>query len=125
MMVRKARLFGDEPSANLILNTATPNEAKALGRKIQGFSEDLWLAHREEIVFTGNLAKFSQHSSLKQFLLDTGETILVEASPTDTIWGVGLAQDNPLICDPSSWKGLNLLGFALMKVRDCLRNQAN
>jgi ribA/ribD-fused uncharacterized protein len=122
MMVSKARLFGDEAAAQRILSAVTPNEAKALGRKIQGFYDEGWLAHREEIVFTGNLEKFSQHSSLQQFLLATGDSILVEASPTDPIWGIGLAQDNPLATDPSSWPGLNLLGFALMKVRIRLRS---
>ncbi|MDR0352649.1 MAG: NADAR family protein [Opitutaceae bacterium] len=123
MMVRKARLFGDEPSARRILAAATPNEAKSLGRKIQGFSEETWLAHREEIVFTGNFAKFSQHSPLRRFLLATGDSILVEASPKDSIWGIGLAQDSPFAREPSSWQGLNLLGFALMKVRTRLRDQ--
>ncbi len=122
MMVRKARLFGDESSARSVLAATTPNEAKSLGRKVQGFSEEMWLAHREEIVFTGNLAKFSQHSSPRQFLLATSDAILVEASPTDAIWGIGLAQDSPLAREPSSWQGLNLLGFALMKVRTRLRS---
>jgi ribA/ribD-fused uncharacterized protein len=123
MMVRKARLFGDESAASLILAAATPNDAKSLGRKVRGFSEDMWLAHREEIVFTGSFAKFSQHSALGQFLLATGDAVLVEASPTDTIWGIGLAQDSPLARNPSSWQGLNLLGFALMKVRTRLRTR--
>lgn len=122
MMVRKARLFSDEATAKRILAAATPSEAKSLGRKVQGFSDEVWLAHREEIVFTGNLEKFSQHSSLGQFLLATGDSILVEASPTDSIWGIGLAQDTALARDPSSWPGLNLLGFALMKVRVRLRS---
>ena len=121
MMVRKARLFGDESFAKAILAAASANEAKSLGRKVRGFSEQLWLDHREEIVFTGNVAKFGQNSGLKNFLMDTGDAILVEASPVDSIWGIGLAEENQSAGNPPFWPGLNLLGFALMKVRDRLR----
>lgn len=121
MMVRKARLFGDEASAAAILRAPTPNIAKSLGRRVQGFTDELWHAHREDIVFTGNLAKFSQHPPFKHFLLETGNTILVEASPVDSIWGIGLAQDSESAEHPAAWRGLNLLGFALMKVRDQLQ----
>ena len=124
MMVRKARLFGDEAAAKAILTAATPNDAKSLGRKVRGFAEPIWLSHREEIVFSGNVAKFSQRPELKKFLLSTGNTILVEASPVDDIWGIGLAGDDPLASAPASWRGLNLLGFALMKVRERLRQSA-
>jgi len=121
MMVRKARLFSDEDSARAILSATTPNEAKTLGRRVRGFSEEKWLAHREEIVFTGNLEKFSQNGVLRRFLLSTGDSILLEASPTDSIWGIGLSQDDPRATDPWSWPGLNLLGFALTKVRGRLK----
>jgi ribA/ribD-fused uncharacterized protein len=120
MMVRKARLFGDDEAARAILRAGSPNEAKKLGRAVRGFSEAKWLEHREEIVYTGNRAKFSQNSSLRAFLLSTGCSILVEASPVDLIWGIGLSQEDPRAKDVSSWPGLNLLGFALTKVREDL-----
>jgi len=124
MMVRKARLFGDEGVAKAILGATTPNDAKSLGRKVHGFSEQTWLNHREEIVLTGNAAKFGQRPDLKNFLLGTEGSILVEASPVDPTWGMGMAQDNPLATFPASWPGLNLLGFALMKARDQLRQSS-
>lgn len=124
MMTRKARLFGDENTARAILAATTPNEAKSLGRKVIGFSEQTWIGHREEIVFTGNLAKFGQRPDLKKFLVSTGAAVLVEASPVDDIWGIGLAQDDPLATSPASWPGLNLLGFALMKTRAHLLQDA-
>lgn len=121
MMVRKAELFGDAASAQLILSARTPKDAKALGRTVRGFSDELWLANRDEIVFTGNWHKFSQNPALKQVLLKTANAILVEASPVDAIWGIGLAEDHPKARQPADWPGLNLLGFALMKVREKLQ----
>jgi len=122
MMVRKARLFDDTVVAEAILKAATPNEAKSLGRRVKGFSEARWLEHREEIVFTGNAAKFSQKVEFRSFLLEAGDKVLVEASPVDAIWGIGLSQDHPSASTPAAWPGLNLLGFALVKVRARLRN---
>ncbi|MDJ0633261.1 MAG: NADAR family protein [Xenococcaceae cyanobacterium MO_188.B29] len=80
----------------------------------------LSLEYRSPIVVKGNLAKFSQKEALKEFLLNTKERILVEASPRDRIWGIGLGQNNPDAANPYQWQGLNLLGFALMEVRDIL-----
>ncbi|MFV9504877.1 MAG: NADAR family protein [Oscillochloridaceae bacterium umkhey_bin13] len=117
MMAHKATLFGDTQSYQAILNAKTPKEAKALGREVTGFREELWNAHRIDIMVTGNEAKFSQHHDMKEFLLSTHEAILVEASPYDRIWGIGMSVDHPKIEDPKAWKGLNLLGFALMEVR--------
>jgi ribA/ribD-fused uncharacterized protein len=122
MMVEKARLFGDEGIIPSILYAETPKEAKALGRKISGFDNAVWLEHRVAIVTSGNLAKFSQNAALQRFLLGTGDRVLVEASPVDAIWGIGLAAENPQASIPSQWKGLNLLGFALMDVREQIRN---
>jgi ribA/ribD-fused uncharacterized protein len=122
MMVCKARLFGDNEAARAILRAVGPNEAKTLGRRVRGFSESTWLTHREEIVYRGNLAKFAQNSSLRAFLLATRGSILVEASPVDPIWGIGLSQEDPRAADVNSWPGLNLLGFALTKVREELES---
>ena len=122
MMAGKAELFGDQASKEQILAAATPGDAKKLGRHVQGFNDERWLAYRFDIVVAANLAKFSQHADLKAFLLSTGDRILVEASPVDPIWGIGLAADDPLAMNPYTWRGLNLLGFALMSVRDQLRS---
>jgi ribA/ribD-fused uncharacterized protein len=117
MMWRKALLFADSAVADRVLAAASPGEAKALGRHVAGFSEDAWVAARMEIVVSGNLAKFGQNPSLSSFLLGTGSRVLVEASPLDRVWGIGLTADDPRALDPSSWLGLNLLGEALMEVR--------
>lgn len=121
MMWRKALLFDDYGIAEKIVAAPHPGAAKKLGRSIQGFAEDTWVEHRYGIVVSGNSAKFGQHPELKRFLLDTGDRVLVEASPVDRIWGVGLTADDPRIESPAEWKGLNLLGFALMEARSVLR----
>lgn len=120
IMAQKAKLFGDTAIFYQIIHTRHPKQAKDLGRKIAGFDEAIWLTHRFDIVVVGNLAKFSQNPALKAYLLNTNNRILVEASPVDQVWGVGLAKDNDKIANPTTWQGLNLLGFALMTVRDKL-----
>jgi len=120
MMAEKARLFGDDATRAKILATDDPGWAKKLGREVRGFDEARWTADRFELVTRGNLAKFGQDDALKAYLLSTGESILVEASPTDTIWGIGLAAADPAASEPGQWRGLNLLGFALMSARATL-----
>lgn len=120
MMAEKARLFGDEATRAEIVQGTDPKEAKALGRKVQNFSSAVWDKARFEVVVQGNLAKFGQNPPLKQFLLETHPAVLVEASPYDRIWGIGLKESDPQALTPSSWQGLNLLGFALMQVRELL-----
>lgn len=120
MMAEKARLFGDLAIRERVLAVATPAEAKKLGRQIAGFDEPSWLRERFGIVVAGNLAKFGQNPALREFILQTGSRILVEASPVDSIWGIGLAADHADASRPDRWPGLNLLGFALMEVRDRL-----
>lgn len=117
MMAQKAKLFADEDVFQKILQTGNPKEIKALGRLVKNYREELWQQHRFEIVLQGNLAKFSQNSEFKQFLLNTSDKVIVEASPYDKIWGIGLAVDDENAEKPLLWKGLNLLGFALMDVR--------
>jgi ribA/ribD-fused uncharacterized protein len=121
MMAEKARLFGDEQSRAKILATDDPAYAKKLGRGVQGFDEARWEAARFELVTRGNVAKFGQDEKLRFHLLSTRDDLLVEASPTDSVWGIGLAAENPDARDPASWRGLNLLGFALVKARAVLR----
>jgi ribA/ribD-fused uncharacterized protein len=118
MMAEKAALFDDQEIRAQVLQATTPNAAKALGRKVRGFNDQRWLQHRYDIVIQANQAKFSQNPELNEFLMRTGSRVIVEASPVDAIWGIGLAQDHADVNDPNLWKGLNLLGFALMQVRD-------
>jgi ribA/ribD-fused uncharacterized protein len=120
MMWRKAKLFGDHVAARKILEAPHPHAAKAPGGRVTGFEQQVWDEHRVAIVVAGNLAKFSEHPLLGNFLAGTGRRILVEASPVDRIWGIGLTRDDPAAADPSQWRGLNLLGFALMQVRATL-----
>jgi ribA/ribD-fused uncharacterized protein len=120
MMAEKARLFGDEVARIKILAASSPGQAKSFGRTVNGFDEQVWQAHRFGIVVAGNLAKFSQHEALKTFLLTTGNKVLVEASPVDRIWGIGMSVDDPQVENPEEWRGMNLLGFALMVVREQL-----
>ena len=121
MMAEKARLFEDHGALSKILASESPRTQKALGQKVRGFTEKAWRKNREQIVTKGNLAKFSQNSEMREELLETGDKTLVEASPLDRIWGIGLRADDPRVLDPHLWQGLNLLGKALMSVRDALR----
>jgi hypothetical protein len=120
MMAQKARLFDDQEIYEKILKVSHPAEAKALGRKVRAFDAARWDASKYKIVLLGNYYKFSQHPELKSFLLNTNTRIIVEASPVDAIWGIGMAQDHPDVYAPHLWKGENLLGFALMELRDLL-----
>jgi ribA/ribD-fused uncharacterized protein len=124
MMAEKARLFDDSASLAMVLAAATPNEAKSLGRRVAGYDDKRWVARRFEAVVAGNLAKFSQSIALRGFLAGTSPRVLVEASPVDAIWGIGMAAGDPRAADPLQWNGLNLLGFALMVVRDALAREA-
>ena len=120
MMWHKATLFGDHDIADQVVAAPKPQAAKALGREVGAFDDEVWEKHRYDIVVAGNLAKFGRHDDLRVFLLGTGERVLVEASPVDRIWGIGLARDDPRASDPARWRGANLLGFALMDVRATL-----
>ena len=117
MMAGKARLFGDEAAVEPILAARTPAEAKNLGRLVHGFDEASWDAARFELVVRGNVAKFGQDPALRAYLLGTGNRVLVEASPRDRVWGIGLGAANERATDPARWRGHNLLGFALMEAR--------
>lgn len=117
MMAGKARMFGDEATAARVLAAPSPGAAKALGRQVRGFDEAIWAARRFDLVVAGNVAKFGQSPRLRDYLLGTRHRVLVEASPVDRIWGIGLVATDPRATDPSRWPGLNLLGFALMAAR--------
>jgi ribA/ribD-fused uncharacterized protein len=120
MMYAKARLFDDLDMAERILAAVHPKEQKALGRKIRGFDEATWEERRLGILRAGLLEKFRQNDEIGQLLLSTQGTILVEASPYDRIWGVGLGASDPKIIDPKNWRGSNLLGQVLMQIRNDL-----
>jgi ribA/ribD-fused uncharacterized protein len=120
MMAQKAALFEDWATRAQILEAPNPGAAKALGRKVRGFDEAVWVQHRFSIVCSASEAKFTQNQELRDFLVKTGSRILVEASPVDRVWGIGLAQQDERASNPSLWQGLNLLGFALMHVRGAL-----
>ncbi|MEW9531806.1 NADAR family protein [Microbispora sp. NPDC049125] len=121
MMAHKAWLFGDTEAAGQILAAGHPGEAKTLGRTVRGFDEQVWNAHRFDVVVRGTIAKFEQHPELRRFLLATRNRVLVEASPRDRIWGIGLTATDDRAASPATWQGLNLLGFALMAARDALQ----
>jgi ribA/ribD-fused uncharacterized protein len=123
MMAAKARWFGDDDSLARILATTDPGRAKALGRQVRHFVEATWETARFDLVTKGNLGKFRQNEALRLYLLSTKNQILVEASPLDRIWGIGLAADHEHAENPREWRGLNLLGFALVRTRAILRGE--
>lgn len=121
MMASKARLFRDGTMLKDILAARDPKTAKALGRKVSNFDQAVWKANCSKLVVEGNVAKFSQNDDMKEFLLGTGDKVIVEAAPRDCIWGIGMGKDNPKALNPATWRGQNLLGFALMYVRQAMR----
>ena len=121
MMARKALLFDDKSTFDKIISCNKPEEAKELGRQVLGYDDQLWNNNKYEAVRLGNIHKFNQHPTLAEYLISTGKKILVEASPVDIVWGIGLAQGSKSINNIYAWRGQNLLGFALMEVRDFLR----
>lgn len=122
MMAEKARIFSDTECLGQILKSKDIKAIKEIGRRISLFDEDVWDQRKYDVVFEGNLLKFSQNEALRSFLLSTSNKVLVEASPYDKIWGIGMRQDEEGIKEPKKWKGQNLLGFALMDVREILAN---
>lgn len=121
MMANKAELFEDEEMREQILQSSNPKHIKALGRKVKNFDEAVWNKTKYSIVLNGNYLKFTQNPELKDFLLSTGDSIIAEASPYDSIWGIKMKQTDENILNPVKWRGKNLLGFALMEVRDEIR----
>ncbi len=120
-MMYKAIFFNDHRVADLIAKENDPAKVKAYGREIKGYDDKLWACMRVGYMQYVCYLKFSQNEELKAELLSTGSRVLVEASPLDAMWGVKLAEEDPLILDVANWKGLNLLGQALMTVREMVR----
>lgn len=120
MMYCKAITFNDQLTADLILKTKSPKEQKALGRAVKNFDDEMWMQHAYDVVLIGNLAKFSQHTPSMEALKATRGKTLVEASPYDKRWGIGMKEGDTGIEDPANWKGENLLGKAITEVRQLL-----
>lgn len=123
MMAEKARMFHDSEMLRMILEAEHPKAMKAYGRSVQNFDKEQWDNACYEIVKRASIAKFSQNPALWEFLRTTRNRILVEASPRDRIWGIGMGRRNPDAQYPMKWKGTNLLGFALTEARDILLKQ--
>lgn len=121
MMAKKAILFGDIETHRLIMAANEAKEHQQLGRKIQGFDHRLWDVHKIGIVWSANFLKFNQHDDLKQRLIDTGNRIIAEATPTDCIWGIGFSPDQAEALDVKQWRGTNLLGVILMSLRSVMK----
>jgi len=129
MMAEKARLFDDEETLDQIMDSDDPSVQKKLGRLVQDFDQDIWEEEEDNgyprcwnIVWRINMAKFSQNQHLLQELLDTGDTLCVEASPYDTVWGIGMRESDPGIQNPGNWRGTNWLGEVITVVRSFLRS---
>ena len=122
MMAAKARLFGDVGAYYDIMNTHDPREQKAIGRTVQNFDQEKWMAVCFPLVTDAIHSKFAQNEEFKKMLLATGDKTIVESAPNDTVWGIGMHANDPDILDESKWKGTNLLGKALMEVRKRIRS---
>jgi len=122
MMHMKALMFNDTEVAELIMEQKDPRKQKFLGRQVRNFDQNVWLEKCQDIMVDGLISKFTQNPAILGTLLNTDDKIIVEASPYDTIWGIGLSEDNPDALDQSKWRGQNLLGIVLMRARDEIRS---
>ncbi len=122
MMHMKALLFNDTEVADLIMEQRNPRKQKMLGREVRGFDDAIWMSKCEELMVVGLVAKFTQIPGLYEKLMNTGDTIIVEASPYDKVWGIGMTEDDPRATDPAKWNGKNLLGKVLMEAREFLKD---
>lgn len=120
LMLFKAKTFGDIEIMPKIMSVSNQALIKAYGRKVKGFDQNIWTTVREDIMVSILVEKFKQNPELKQILLDTHDDVIIEASPTDKIWGVGKGPET-ITADKKTWNGLNLLGYSLMKTRDLLK----
>lgn len=115
LMARKAGLFGDGERRAAILAARTPAECKALGRRVTPYDDDVWRRERYAVALDMLRLKFGQNAKMRAALLETGNAELVEAAPTDRIWGIGFSEADAQ-AHRHEW-GENLLGRALMEVR--------
>ncbi len=120
MMYQKTRVFQDGETAAEILAAADAGKIKALGRSVRHYDDTVWNGLRQLIVYDGLLAKFRQNGDLRKRLLETGGAVLAECAVQDRIWGIGLSMKDGRRFSMAEWRGQNLLGFALMRVRERL-----
>lgn len=125
MMAQKALLFGDEEAHTRIMASDSPAEQKKIGREVKGYNDEEWDKIARDVVRKGNLARFRQNQDQKELLLSTGNKLLVETSPSDPKWGIGMRKDDPRALDRSRWKGTNWLGQILTEVRNQIREEEN
>lgn len=125
MMQQKALLFGDTETAEKIMLKSEPRDQKALGRQVAGFDWEIWEVKAKEIVYKANHAKFTQNETMLKQLLATEGTTLVEASPSDTVWGIGYTEDHPNALNRNTWRGTNWLGEVLTQLRADLIGKMN
>lgn len=123
MMYEKAVLFKDQTTAEKILQTDDVAKIKALGRTVQNFDDKVWTKEREGIVYRGVSEKFRQNPELTEKLKKTGEEIIAECAVKDRIWGIGLSMIDKDRFSIDKWRGQNLLGRILMRVREDIRHQ--
>jgi ribA/ribD-fused uncharacterized protein len=123
MMAKKALVFKDQESYNMIMYADNPRDQKAFGRRVKNFDADVWSVISREVVYQGNYAKFTQNPKMREELMATGDLEIVEASPEDKIWGIGLRESDPKAWDKATWEGTNWLGEAVMRVRQKLREE--
>ena len=123
MMAGKAHLFGDHATRQKIMAASSAQDCKQLGREVAGYDDDRWAAVRIDLVTRGSVGKFGQDDVFRDYLLSTGDDVLVEVAPCDLVWGIGLGRDDPGANDPLAWPGLNLLGFAIVRARGILRGE--
>jgi ribA/ribD-fused uncharacterized protein len=122
MMFSKARYFGDDAIGDEVLREVSPRRQKELGRSVRGFDPIAWSEVSKAVVYRGVREKFVQNDDLRAELQATRDLVIVEASPLDTIWGIGLAVDHPDATNPAKWCGSNWLGELLMRARMELRS---
>lgn len=121
MMYQKAILFKDDVTAEKICNTEDVSVIKQLGREVLNYNDTYWNGVRQIIVYQGLMEKFSQNTDLQKWLLSTNNYVLAECAVKDRIWGIGLSMKDPNRLNVQKWKGQNLLGFTLMRVREDLK----
>lgn len=121
MMAKKALTFNDQEAYEQIMATDSPREQKAIGRRVKNFDAQVWSDISREVVYEANMAKFTQNPDMYDELMDTGELEIVEASPEDKIWGIGLHESDPRCLDKAQWQGTNWLGETIMRVRETLK----
>lgn len=120
MMYQKAVCFHDNDIATQILLTSDVAQIKAFGRLVQNYDDHHWNGVRQLVIYEGLAAKFSQNPELLKMLKCTGDALIAECAVKDRIWGIGLSMTDPDRFDRTKWKGANLLGYALMIIREKL-----